>query len=279
MLERLAWRLLGRRNGAMRFTDDTQMSLDIAESLATLGRLDPDDLAQRFARSYQWSRGYGPAAAKLLKRIGRGMPWQEANRSVYPDGSYGNGGAMRVAPVAMFFAAQPGELVAAARASACITHAHPLGEEGAVVVAAAVAAAALATEGSAAIPKVLAATVAQCSSSPFVARSVHLQELLQSPEPPSPQHVRQLLGNGIAASDSCVTAVYCALRFWSADFLAMLGFVANLGGDVDTIGAMAGAIWCANNGVGRLPEQALAKLEQRERLLQAARALHTAVPR
>ena len=107
MLERLAWRLLGRRNGAMRFTDDTQMSLDIAESLATLGRLDLDDLAQRFARSYQWSRGYGPAAAKLLKRIGGGMPWQEANRSVYPDCSYGNGGAMLVAPVAMFFAAQP----------------------------------------------------------------------------------------------------------------------------------------------------------------------------
>src|SRR5690349_18966772 len=95
-LERLLWRLSGRtRQGEMRWTDDTQMSLDLAESLAEKGALDPDDLAQRFARSYHWSRGYGPGAAKLLKRIACGADWREANRSVYPAGSYGNGGAMR----------------------------------------------------------------------------------------------------------------------------------------------------------------------------------------
>jgi ADP-ribosylglycohydrolase len=55
-------------------------------------------MAHRFARSYRWSRGYGPGAARLLKRIARGQDWESASVSVYPSGSYGNGGAMRAPP-------------------------------------------------------------------------------------------------------------------------------------------------------------------------------------
>ncbi|MCI5159576.1 MAG: hypothetical protein D3906_14330, partial [Candidatus Electrothrix sp. AUS1_2] len=94
-LERLLWIFLGRRHGKRRWTDDTQMSVDVMESLLTCEGVDQTDLAQRFARSYRWTRGYGPSAAKLLKRIRRGEPWQTANRAVYPEGSLGNGGAMR----------------------------------------------------------------------------------------------------------------------------------------------------------------------------------------
>jgi ADP-ribosylglycohydrolase len=61
----------------MRWTDDTQMSLDLVESMVALGTVDPDDLAQRFAKSYRWSRGYGPGAAKILKRIARGSDWNK----------------------------------------------------------------------------------------------------------------------------------------------------------------------------------------------------------
>lgn len=69
-IERAVWRIIGRtRDGRMRWTDDTQMSLDLAESLVANRALDLDDLAARFAKSYRWSRGYGPGAAKLLRRI------------------------------------------------------------------------------------------------------------------------------------------------------------------------------------------------------------------
>ncbi len=100
-IERLAWWLIGigtGKKGELRWSDDTQMSLDIAESLVAKGGLDADDLAIRFATSYRWSRGYGPGAAKLLKKIARGANWRQANRSVYADGSYGNGGSMRAPP-------------------------------------------------------------------------------------------------------------------------------------------------------------------------------------
>jgi ADP-ribosylglycohydrolase len=44
--------------------------------------------------------------------------------------------------------------------------------------------------------------------------------------------------------------------------------------DVDTIGAMAGAVWGAANGARWLPEELLAQLEQAERVDTAASALH-----
>src|SRR5262245_17056205 len=96
VLERLAWRILQcRAVGSLRWTDDTQMSLDLAESLLAEGEVRPDALARRLAAGYRWSRGYGPGAAKVLKRIRRGEPWQAATKAVYAAGSYGNGAAMR----------------------------------------------------------------------------------------------------------------------------------------------------------------------------------------
>lgn len=44
---------------------------------------------------FSGERGYGPGAAKVLKHIAAGMPWQQARLQVYAQGSWGNGGAMR----------------------------------------------------------------------------------------------------------------------------------------------------------------------------------------
>ncbi len=272
-LERLAWRALGRtRRGEMRWTDDTQMSLDLAESLIANGAVDPNDLARRFAASYRWHRGYGPGAARLLKRVARGADWREANRSVYPAGSYGNGAAMRAPVVGLFYAVRPEELPEAARQSARVTHAHPLGIEGAVLVATATAAAARSQgpEG------ILAAAGAHGPSSPFADRLRGARAWLASARDPSPREVADGLGHGVAAAESCPTALYIASRFLGRPFQEMQRFVADCGGDTDTIGAMAGAIWGAANGAAALPRAPLARLEQRERISDAARRLHGA---
>ena len=103
VLERATWALVAKRNGKRRWTDDTQMTIDMIESLVACGRVDQDDLARRFAESYRWSRGYGPGAAKVLKRIRRGQSWDAASTSVYRDGFFGNGGAMRAPPLGSSF--------------------------------------------------------------------------------------------------------------------------------------------------------------------------------
>jgi ADP-ribosylglycohydrolase len=57
----------------------------------------------------------------------------------------------------------------------------------------------------------------------------------------------------------------------------MQQFIASCGGDADTIGAMAGAIWRAANGSASLPSQWLERLEQRKRLCELGNSLHRQV--
>ena len=269
-LERLLWRLLGTtRAGERRWTDDTQMSLDLAESLLARGALELDDLAQRFARSYRWSRGYGPGAAKLLRRIAAGADWREANRSVFPDGSFGNGGAMRAPVIGLWYGRRLDELAQAARLSASVTHAHPLGMQGAALIATATAHALLGHDRG----TILSAVDAICESSVLRARLEFASDWLASEETPTLPELRNRLGNGIAASESCISALYLALSHLEEPFVELLRVVGLLGGDVDTIGAMAGAIWGAANGVARLPRDELKRLEQRERIARVAAAL------
>lgn len=272
LLERLVWRFLGKTAaGHARWTDDTQMAKDTAESLVAKGSLDPDDLARRFAASYRWSRGYGPGTAKMLKRIARGADWRSANRSVYPQGSFGNGGAMRAPVVGLFYAERPQELVEAARLAASITHAHPLGIEGAVLVASATALALRETDPC----RLFEGAASSCEQEPFVTRTTIATGWLRSGATPTAAEVARALGHGIAASESCVTAVYAAARFLRRPFLELLEFLRAVGGDVDTLGAMAGAVWGAANGAAALPPAALARLEEREALVALAGALHS----
>lgn len=254
----------------MRWTDDTQMSLDAVDSLVMKGSIDPDDLAARFADSYRWSRGYGPGMAKVLKRIARGERWERANRAVHHDGSYGNGAAMRAPAIGLFYAQRTDEIDDAARRSAIVTHAHTLGIEGAVIVARATAAAAREDPSA----DVLDAVCDCCHSNLMAARLATAREWLNSHAHVSPTEIARTLGNGIAAADSCVTALYLALRFRDAGFVEMQDMVAHVRGDADTIGAMSGAIWGAANGIEALPTALLDRLEQRDRLLSVADALY-----
>jgi len=213
VLERAFWRLIGRtRGGAMRWTDDTQMSIDLAESLLARGTLDPDDLAQRFAASYRWNRGYGPGAARVLKRIARGADWRTANRSVYPSGSFGNGAAMRAPVMGLFYSGRPDEFEAAVRLSAEVTHTHPLGIEGAVLLATATRAA---LQGRPPV-EILEESASAARLEPFAVRLDVARRWLKSAPDVDRRAVARELGNRISAQESVVTALYLAFRFWNA---------------------------------------------------------------
>lgn len=243
MLERIAWRLVSAGRD-LRWTDDTEMTLVLAESLADRGRVDQDDLAQRWAREAGRTRGYAPGAWRLLAMIRGGADWREANRAVFPDGSFGNGAAMRSAPIGLCFA-EPDE---PARLAAEVTHAHPLGIEGAVLIARAV-------RGLPPEPR-----------APVYREKLEAARDLSMP----PREVVRRLGHGVLAQESVVTAIHAADRF--DDFEAMMAFIISLGGDVDTIGATAGAIFGARHGAAALPTL---PMEQRDRIVRAAEGLYS----
>lgn len=274
LIERFAWKLIGKtRRGKMRWTDDTQMSLDVAESLLINECLDPDHLAHQFAKNYRWSRGYGPAAAKILKKIKRGKNWEQVNQSIYPEGSFGNGGAMRAPVIGAFFNNDQDMLINATKASALITHAHPLGIEGAVLIALATS---LALNSNTRL-EIFEGSASHCKHKNFTDRLTIAGQWLRSEELISVTEVVKTLGNGIAAEASCVTALYISLRFMDKPFIDMMNFVIKCGGDVDTIGAMAGAVWGSKRGASNLPQECLQQLEELKRINDIAISLSNKV--
>jgi poly(ADP-ribose) glycohydrolase ARH3 len=263
-LERAAWRLLGKTKGRMRYTDDTQMSLDLIHSKMEHGAVQQDRLASQFASSYRWSRGYGPGAAKLLKRIRRGADWRQANRSQFSDGSYGNGAAMRSAVLALFYAEQHALRVAVEQASE-ITHAHPEAIEGAQLIA-------LATSLSLhkeSIDEILPVLQEACDLQVFKDQLMQMTSLFYDGKFSFPV-ITSRFGNGMAARRSCVSAIGFALLFRDQPYTDMLKAIRQGGGDVDTIGAMAGAIWGARNGFSAITGVSLKTIESGEAMLALA---------
>lgn len=83
----------------------------------------------------------------------------------------------------------------------------------------------------------------------------------------------QHLGCEVAAHRSVITAIYLAARFMRQPFDALLNFGLQLRGDVDTVLAMAGAIWGAAHGRQALPQARLRQLEAAEHIETQTHAL------
>ena len=250
-----------------RYTDDTEMCVALAQSLVDRGgEVDGDDIARSFLRHYDPSRGYGPGTVRTLNAISRGTPWREAALSAFGGGSYGNGSAMRAAPVGLLFHHDLEALRAAAVAQSSVTHTHPLGTAGAALQAAAVALAVRAREPSAWAPEdVLGELRAFVEGGPDQgAAEAYLERLeaveLMLDEPDAPAEVARALGTAPTCPRSVPTAIYCALVRPRSPAEAIT-FAVSLGGDSDTIGAMAGAISGALHGASALPEAWLGSLE------------------
>ena len=110
------------------FTDDTEMTLALADGILAKNPLDPDEIAKRFA---DWFRSRPPDmglhTAKVLSRIAKGEDWRIAAESVHQDSPAwaGNGSVMRVVPAVLANAGNLSACLEACRLQGRVTHAHP----------------------------------------------------------------------------------------------------------------------------------------------------------
>ena len=239
-----------------RFTDDTMMALSVVEVLGRHGGIDQDDLARSFAARYDGTRGYGPAMHGLLARIRAGEPWGEASPSLFGgEGTFGNGAAMRVAPVGAYFADDPDAVVEHARRSAVVTHAHPEAVAGAIAVAVA-AAWAWRLHGSDAPPdcgEFLDLILPHVPES-LVAEGIRRARDLH-PDASIDQAVA-VLGNGagVSAQDTVPFALWCAGHRLGDYEEALWRTVGGLG-DRDTTCAIVGGIVSLFTGPDAIPAE------------------------
>ncbi|EDY50555.1 hydrolase [Streptomyces clavuligerus] len=133
--------LLKRRElppGIWQWTDDTEMACSVLAVLADHGRIDQDALARSFAERHDFDRGYGPAVNRMLRLIREGGDWRELAAALFNgQGSWGNGSAMRIAPLGAWYADDPEQATHQAEISSYTTHQHREAVVGAMTVAAA----------------------------------------------------------------------------------------------------------------------------------------------
>jgi ADP-ribosylglycohydrolase len=240
-----------------RYTDDTEMSLGIADVLGRHGYIVQDDLADVFARRFQAApgRGYGATAVEILEAVGKGTPWHIASpRAFRGEGSMGNGGAMRVAPLGAYFADDFARVVSEARASAEVTHGHPEGQAGAIAVGIAAAWAWRVGQG---IERKTPGGMLQAAldHTPAGATRRGIEEALSLPADRFVVEVAEQPGSGsrVTSPDTVPFTLWCASRHVDNFEEAMWTTVSGLG-DCDTTCAIVGGIVALAAGRDSIPE-------------------------
>ena len=241
--------ILGKRHPPGTYSDDTQMTIAVAEALLAEDDLDAAMRAMgaefvRWSESPDNDRAPGGTCMTGCASLAAGVPWRDAGVS----DSKGCGSAMRVAPIGLRFAGERARLLEVARASSLLTHGHRAAVESAAAAALLVA---LALEKR--TPEQMhRAVLEECGP-----RSLDLADRLgQVPGLLSADPALALsaegLGESWVAEEAVASALWC---FWRSpdDFRTTVLTAANTDGDSDSIAAIAGGISGAFNGIGAIP--------------------------
>uniref|UniRef100_A0A6I8NW34 ADP-ribosylhydrolase ARH3 n=2 Tax=Ornithorhynchus anatinus TaxID=9258 RepID=A0A6I8NW34_ORNAN len=290
------------RTEALYYTDDTAMAKALVQSLLAKEAFDEVDMAKRFAEEYQKDpdRGYGAAVVTVFKKLLSSKcrdVFEPARAQFNGKGSYGNGGAMRVAGISLAYA-NTEDIQKFARLSAQLTHSSSLGYNGAILQALAVHLALQGDQPRELFLRQLIRHMEEVESDersvadaralgmeefPYLSRLKKISEFLEQ-NSVTKEDVVSELGNGIAAFESVPTAIYSFLRCMEPDpeipaaynaLQRTLIYSISLGGDTDTIATMAGAIAGAYYGMEQVTESWQQSCEGFQETDVLARSLHS----
>lgn len=126
------------------YTDDTAMTISVAKCLIDEPEVNFKYMARLFVKEYykEPKRGYGANIIDVFYKLRQNKfedIYKPALEQFSGSGSYGNGGAMRIAPIALYFHNNYDGMVQAAKNTTRITHTHKLGVNGALLQCTAIA--------------------------------------------------------------------------------------------------------------------------------------------
>jgi ADP-ribosyl-[dinitrogen reductase] hydrolase len=230
----------GRKAGL--YTDDTGQALAVADSLAICRVFSPEDLMQRLVRTYLSSPGlYGPTSSRVFELVLSGVSLSDAARVAHRMNGWSrsNGSVMRGPPIGIFYAGPMVE--ACSEACARLTHYDPV--NGAC---------------SAFVNRIVSDL---CRGYPKDYAYTRAARRCDHPE------VLEVLGNYQQDEPVPDLDVLLATHAAVSVFMEGKGFedvlvtAVNLGGDADTVGAMAGALAGAESGLPAIPGRWLSRLD------------------
>ncbi|WP_309387381.1 ADP-ribosylglycohydrolase family protein [Cerasicoccus frondis] len=232
-------------------SDDTEHTLMVAQALSRY----PTDVG-RFQRSFGWRlrwwlltlpAGIGMATGRALFKLWLGFP--PSRSGVF---SAGNGPAMRSAIFGVYFADQPALLDAYVKASTEITHTDPKALVGALAVAY------CAVGGSDEDLRVKLCNLAKYEGVEWPKLWAEIEDALQCKVTVAEFADRLGLHDGVSGYTyhTVPVAIYAFILWRRREnaFAGMLNDVLNLGGDTDSVAAIAGAMMGAELGEMAIPE-------------------------
>ncbi|MDD1716600.1 MAG: ADP-ribosylglycohydrolase family protein [Methanolinea sp.] len=243
---------MARKAGS--YTDDTCQALALAESLAACRAFCPEDFMTRLLRDYTLSpEWYGPTSGAVFERVRGGAPLFAAARMVHAERgqSRSNGSVMRGAPIGVFYSGP--EVEACSLACSALTHKDPV--------------------------------AGACSS--FVNRMVSdmcrgipkRRAWSRALQRCRIGEVAEVLGKywsypRVPGLDALLATLAAVSVFMETEsFKETVPAAVSMGGDSDTVGAIAGALAGAAYGVHTIPDSWLLGLSGSERVWRAAYGL------
>ncbi len=258
------------------YTDDTQQTLVLVESIVACGKVDPEDMAKRFLDL--WRRGdlhsYGGAFRETLERLDRGVAWSEAASRDKAT----NGAVMKIAPVGLWHWATGEDIREDALAASWVTHKDPRAVAPAVALAHVVGH--LVTHRPLDVNEVL--DVAEWSARPICestgALIGQIRALLPMDEDDAwaaMQQMPEAIREDAIPSEAPSTVVVALEAFLRAQgaFIPTVTRALTAGGDVDTFAAVAGTLSGLYLGTSGLPLHLVETLSERARIEFLAREL------
>lgn len=249
---------------ASQWTDDTQLSIEVAESLIENHGFNPDDLSKRYV---DWmvsgrARGWGKTTLMAITNLINGKHWSESG----VPGSYGNGTAMRSAPFGVYFRNDLQSLINICKIDSAITHASEEAEAGSIAIALATAYAINKdTEN-------LLGKLWQALPDSKVKSMVYsLDSLIDSPYI-KPDQALRVIGTKGDVRQTVPAALYCFLKFDNYHDAVVAAIRA--GGDTDTTAAIVGALFGAKLGMRAIDPSLISAVEDTDRLIELDNQLY-----
>lgn len=246
---KLVRQMIAGRLPAGSFTDDTEMALALAESLAYQRPLDPVDLSERFVN---WRNSNPPDIGNhtrsVLALIAQGKSWSEVEDQFLKthSDSAGNGSVMRCWPVALSWWGHPENLIHDSQLQSRVTHAHPDCIAGSIFV-------------NLMISAYIKRSAKEVGMAYALTNTPGLSMDFKSVITSASQRNRNDLVNSGWVRHTVESAIWGLFNFDS--FSETVIQVVNLGNDADTAGAVVGALAGAFYGKDSIPKIWLDQLQ------------------
>jgi ADP-ribosylglycohydrolase len=242
-----------------RHSDDTQMSVAVAEALVSAGEKDVESIMaavrEEFIKWYHHpttpSRAPGKTCLRGVARMEQGVPWSGSGLS----SSKGCGSAMRAAPIGYLYQNDPDKLREVAHATGISTHRHPTADVACIGAAYLVKLGQDGVQPEDMIEPLLSFT--QGTSGEWEDAIGRVNECLDWEDE---ERALFYLGGGWVGEEAVALALYCFLRY-PDDYAKAVLRGANTDGDSDSIACIAGSISGAYLGIDAIPEYWITRVE------------------